>query len=263
MGTDRSKLAEAMHNLDVGSDVLAEFPPCAEVFDQVTGRERCPPAVVDAHAVRRGGRYLVPVERGVTARDDRPRVRVGGRFTGDESGIELGDGGVEVFEVENDDRRNLIVRADFDDGQRIRQELLGPAIVARAARENEALPTGCDHDGRYVHESGVSGRPQICDLGISTVSGACVYNSPAIIDSNVFGQYLRERIPVAGCEVRQVALDRLACCAFQPRCRRAQLVERRDRGVEVSLVEQFGAADHIAFDSKHVDIAPLGIEVFL
>ncbi len=42
MGTDRSKLAEAMHNLDVGSDVLAEFPPCAEVFDQVTGRERCP-----------------------------------------------------------------------------------------------------------------------------------------------------------------------------------------------------------------------------
>ena len=51
-------------------------------------------SMVTQSGVSRG--QLVPVERGVGSRDDRPRVRVGGRFAGEVSGIELGDGGVEV-----------------------------------------------------------------------------------------------------------------------------------------------------------------------
>ena len=46
---------------------------------------------------------------GVGPRDDRPRVRVGGRFAGEVARIELGDGGVEVVEVEHDDRHDLVV----------------------------------------------------------------------------------------------------------------------------------------------------------
>ena len=46
---------------------------------------------------------LTPVERSVTAGDDRPRVRVGGRFAGEVSGVEFRDGRVEVVEVEYDD----------------------------------------------------------------------------------------------------------------------------------------------------------------
>ena len=104
---------------------------------------------------------LVSVDRRVAARDHRPCARVSGRFAGEVSGVELRDGGVEVVEVEYDDRRDLIVRVDFEDAQRIRLELLGPAIAARGAREDEALPTGCDDNGRYVHEPGVGGRPQV------------------------------------------------------------------------------------------------------
>ena len=118
------------------------------------------------------------------------------------------------------------------------EELPGPAaFAARDAREDEALPTGCDDDGREVGDSDVGGRSQVCDLGIPTVLDPCVYDPPAIVDTDVVGQYLRERIPVAGGEVRHVPLGRLACRVFQPRRRPTQLVEFRECGVEVRLVE--------------------------
>ncbi len=53
----------------------------------------------------------MPIERGVARDDDRPRVRVGGRFAGEVPRIELGDGGVEVVELENDECCDLIVRS--------------------------------------------------------------------------------------------------------------------------------------------------------
>ena len=43
---------------------------------------------------------------------------------------------------------------------------------------------------------------------------------------------------------------RSACRVFQPRCRPAELVEPRERGVEVCLVEEFAAVDHVAFDRR-------------
>ena len=52
-------------------------------------------------------------------------VCVGGRFAGEVSGVELGDGGVEVVELEQDDRRDLIVGVDFDDAQHLVEELPG------------------------------------------------------------------------------------------------------------------------------------------
>ena len=61
----------------------------------------------------------MPVDRGEGPRDERPRVRVGCRFAGEVSGIELCDGVVEVVQLEYDDRRDLIVGVDFDDAQRI------------------------------------------------------------------------------------------------------------------------------------------------
>ena len=88
-----------------------------------------------------------------------------------------------------------------------------------------------------VRDSDVDDRPQVCDLGIPTVLDPSVYDPTAIVDRDVVGQYLSQLIPVAGCEVRQVVLDRLACRVFQPRCRPAELVEFRERSVEVGLVE--------------------------
>ncbi len=59
-------------------------------------------SVVDVHPVRRRRGKFAPIERGVGPRDDRPRVRVGGRFAGEVPGVELLEGGVDVVEVEQD-----------------------------------------------------------------------------------------------------------------------------------------------------------------
>ena len=74
---------------------------------------------------------------------------------------------------------------------------------------------------------------------------------------------LRHRVPVAGREVRQEALVHLACRVFQPRRRPAELIEPRERGVEVCLVEDFAAVDQVAVDHQDVDAAPLGLEALL
>ena len=99
-------------------------------------------------------------------------------------------------------------------------------VAARACtREDEALPAGCHDDRRHVREPDIGDRPQVYDLGISAMADPSVHHPPAIVDGEVVGQYLRERIPVAGCEVRQEALDHLACRVFQPRRRLVQLFE--------------------------------------
>ena len=138
-----------MHSLDVDAEVWREVPRGTDVCGQFTRRERGPPPVVDVHPIRCRRRELVPVERGVALRDDRPRVRVGGRFAGEVSGVEFGEGGVDVVEVERDARRDPLVGVDLDDAEHLGVERLGPLVSAREARttEHEALAAGRD-DGR-------------------------------------------------------------------------------------------------------------------
>ena len=115
--------------------------------DQVAGRERYPSPVVDVDPVRRRRGQLVPVERGVGLGDDRPCVRVGGRFAGEVAGVEFGEGGVDVVEVEHDARRHPVVGVDLDDA-----EHLGDGTRSgrwsrpekRDTTEGEALPAGRD-----------------------------------------------------------------------------------------------------------------------
>ena len=68
-------------------------------------------------------------------RDDRPRVRVGGRFAGEVAGVEFLEGGVDVVEVERDSRRDPIVGVDLDDAENFDVERLGPLILARGAND--------------------------------------------------------------------------------------------------------------------------------
>ena len=74
---------------------------------------------------------------------------------------------------------------------------------------------------------------------------------------------LRHGVPVAGREVRPEAFDHSARRVFQPRRRPAELVEARERGVEVGLVEYFEAVDQVAFDRQKYDRPPLGFEALL
>ena len=144
-----------MHNLNVGVDVLAEFPSGAEVFDYLAGSERCRPAVVDVYAVGRRCGQLVPVERSVACRDDRPRVRIGRRLTGEITCLELGDGGFEVVGVEYDARCDPVVVVDLDDGERCSLERLGQRASACEAEptEGKALSAGRNHGRRYIRSS--------------------------------------------------------------------------------------------------------------
>ena len=52
-------------------------------------------------------------------RDDRPRVRVGGRFAGEVPGVEFLEGSVDVVEVERDVRHDPLVDVDLDDAEDI------------------------------------------------------------------------------------------------------------------------------------------------
>ena len=71
---------------------------------------------------------------------------------------------------------------------------------------------------------------------------------------------LGHRGPVAGLEVGQEAVISLGCRVFQPRRLRVQFVKSGERGVEVCLVEDFDAAEQVAFDCENVDHPPLGIK---
>ncbi len=97
IGDDRAEAAEPMHRLDAGAEVRREVPNGAYGCRQVTRVDRGERPVVDDDPVCR--RKFVPVERGGGPRDDRPRVRVGGRFTGEVPSIEFFEGSVDVVEI--------------------------------------------------------------------------------------------------------------------------------------------------------------------
>ena len=114
LGDDRSEVTQPMHFLDIDPGLRREFPCGADVWDQVAGRERSPSAVVNIHPVGCRRRKLVPVERGESPQDHRPCVRVGVRFAREVPGIELGDGSVEVVEVEGDPGSDPMVGVDLE-----------------------------------------------------------------------------------------------------------------------------------------------------
>ncbi len=61
------------------------------------------------------GRNSCRLIRGLDLRDDRPRVRVGGRFAGEVAGIELLDSSVDVVGVERDERCDPVFGVDLDE----------------------------------------------------------------------------------------------------------------------------------------------------
>ena len=77
----------------------------------------------------------MPVERGVSPCDDRPRARVGGRLAGEVSGVELFEGSVDVVGVEHDARHDPLVSVDLDDAEQLGNELLGPRSCAPEAHD--------------------------------------------------------------------------------------------------------------------------------
>ncbi len=70
-----------------------------------------------------------------------------------------------------------------------------------------------------------------------------VHYPPAIVDRDVVGRYLSHGVPLAGSNVRVKAFEYTRCGVLQTPRRSAELLEPRDRGVEVRLVEYLAAVD--------------------
>src|SRR5689334_2790537 len=104
-----------MHSLDKDADVLLEVPGSVDVVSQLAGGDGYCPPMVDVDPIRRRRNPFAPVEGAVALRDGRPRVCVRCGLAGDVACVELGDGSVEVVEVEHDDRRDPLVVVDLDD----------------------------------------------------------------------------------------------------------------------------------------------------
>ena len=216
--------------------------------------------------VRRRRRQLVPVERGVGPRDDRPRVRVGGRFAGEVSGVELLEGGVDVVEVERDARHDPLVGVDLDDAEHLACGT--PRAHGRGPRsgydEDEAFSAGRNDGRRYGLVTPTSAIARMFAISASrpcripaftTRRRSSLHMSSASISAIA--------VPVAGREVRQKR-SHTWLAAFSSRgAGRLQLIEPRERGVEVCLVEHLAAVDQVAFDRQEVDHPPLGVEALL
>ena len=120
--------------------------------------------------------------------------------------------------------------------------------------EDKAFPAGRNDGRRHVRDPEVGDRAHVRDLGVPTVPDPRVDHSTAIVSGKVVGQHLRHGVPVAGREVRQEAFGHLAGRVFQPRRRPGELIEPRDRGVEVCLVEELAAADQVAVEREKATI---------
>ena len=127
-----------MHSLGVGDDVRCEVPRGTHVCGQVAGREPSRSPVIDVHKVRHELGHFAPVGCGKGLRHNRPRVRVGGGFAGEVAGVEFGEGGVDVVEVEHDARRDPLVGVDLDDAEHLGAERLWAFVVARETVATES-----------------------------------------------------------------------------------------------------------------------------
>ena len=86
--------------------------------------------------------------------------------------------------------------------------------------------------------------------------------SPILV-STIRTNMSREDRPIAAVE----CIGETSRTSGSPRFRAAapatELVEPRERGVEVCLVEELAAVDQVAFDRQNVDLPPLGVEALL
>ncbi len=103
VGDDRSEVGQSVHGRDIDSGFRRDVPKGTDVRGQRIWLDCAEVAMVDIRPVRRRRRELAAVQRGVGLRNNRPRVRVGGRFAGEVAGVEFLEGSVDVVEVEHDD----------------------------------------------------------------------------------------------------------------------------------------------------------------
>ena len=123
VGDDSPEIVEPMHGFDADLKLRRQIEEGMKGWGQVAGAEWCAPAMVDESPVHCG--KFMPVERGVDARDYRPRMRMSGRFAGEVSGFELLEGCDEVVLILYCCPGDQVVAVDLDDMQHFGLERIG------------------------------------------------------------------------------------------------------------------------------------------
>nr|WP_142386790.1 hypothetical protein [Mycobacterium sp. QGD 101] len=190
---------------------------------------------------------------------------MGSGFACGVTGIDFLECGVDVIRIEHDACNDSIVRVGFEDDESFGVEPFGSLVASRQAgtTERKALSPGRNCGRRNVLSADLGDRLNARDFDISSASGSGVHRPPAIVHVGIVRQYLRHCGPVAGCEVRRKAVECPRGRVLQLRCWRTEFVEPDERGVEAILVEQLGAAEHIAFHCQEVDFPPLSFEAMV
>ena len=161
------------------------------------------------------------------------------RFAGDVSSVELGEGGVDVVDVEYDARRDAFIRVKLENLEDVFLNRIWVGARAAPKRENVALAPGSnDVPLDTCQQSDFGGHPQVFDCGISTAVDPGVHDSAAILEVIVLSKVLCHRIPVAGGEVLQEAFRH---SVFQSP--RMKFVEPRKGGIQIFLTEDFQAVE--------------------
>ena len=158
-----------------------------------------------------------------------------------------------------------VVGVDLDDVEHLGVERLGPLVATRSAsrlRARRSPRVAMTVDVMFATPTSATAR-MFCDLGIPTVSDAGVHHPTAIVDADVVGQHLRHASQSRAAKYAWKRSYYSACRVLQPRRRPTELVESRERGVEVCLVEYLAAVDQVALDRHKVDLPPLGVEALL
>ena len=138
------------------------------------------------------------VESREATRDNRPRVRVGGRFAGEVAGVELRDGGVEVVEVECDECRDQLVGVDLGDHQHFGDErvCLRVALFEKGVAEAQTIAPHGERCRRGINDAPVGDRANAGDFRCAVVALSAEY-PPPVFDPDVVGKQRAEFVPPA------------------------------------------------------------------
>src|ERR1700742_3303331 len=178
---NRAEVVKPIRSLDVEVEGLVEVPSGADVFDAFAGRKRCPPAVVEAHHIRCRRGDFAPIMCKEYSGDYGPGARMGARLASKVPRVELGDGGVEVVELEHHECHDPFVSLDLDNDEEFASNRLGVKAPSFNMRKAEAPAPGGNDSRRKACEADIGCRLPVFDLGISPVSDPGVYDATAIV----------------------------------------------------------------------------------
>ena len=181
-------------------------------------------------------------------------------FTGEVSGIEFRESGVEIVDVEYD-RGHAVVGVKSRHAEHLESEIRrGPPAQSWPRVRTRSFAAG--RDGGRCDSCGaeLSDRPQVLRSRSRPLRIPALTTRRRSSSTDIFGEQSRHRVPVARRKARLDALMHSSRRVLQPRRRPTQLIERASATSRSASSNSLCATDEIAVDRHQLDHSPLCIE---